>query len=217
MKSSKHFLDEIAYGAISLWQKRKLLLLALFLFSFSQYGFSQDTGKIPISGTVKDSSGAGMSNVTVTEKGTTNATTTSAEGAFSITVSGSKSTLVFTSVGHAPQELRVGNQTTISVSLEAANKDLSEVVVIGYGSRKKESLTGAISTITAKDFDRVHGGSTVSTGLAGKLPGVTFRMPDGRPGSSASIQIRNMGAPLFVIDGIQQDAGQFNNLAPNRY
>jgi TonB-linked SusC/RagA family outer membrane protein len=76
-------------------------------------------------------------------------------------------------------------------------------------------LTGAISSITAKDMDRVHGGSTVSSGLAGKLPGVTFKMPDGRPGASANIQIRNMGDPLYVIDGIQQDAGQFNNLAPN--
>jgi TonB-linked SusC/RagA family outer membrane protein len=61
----------------------------------------------------------------------------------------------------------------------------------------------------------VHGGSTVSSGLAGKIPGVTFRMPDGRPGASANIQIRNMGSPLYVIDGIQQDEGQFNNLAPN--
>jgi TonB-dependent SusC/RagA subfamily outer membrane receptor len=55
----------------------------------------------------------------------------------------------------------------------------------------------------------------VSTGLAGKIPGVTFRMSEGRPGASASIQIRNMGSPLYVIDGIQQDEGQFNNLAPN--
>jgi TonB-linked SusC/RagA family outer membrane protein len=57
--------------------------------------------------------------------------------------------------------------------------------------------------------------STVSAALAGKLPGVSFRMPDGRPGAGANIQIRNMGNPLYVIDGIQQDAGQFNNLAPN--
>ena len=101
------------------------------------------------------------------------------------------------------------------VALEQSKRELDEVVVIGYGSRKKESLTGAISSVTAKDLDRVHGGSTVSSGLAGKLPGVTFRMPDGRPGASANIQIRNMGNPLYVIDGIQQDAGQFNNLAPN--
>jgi TonB-dependent SusC/RagA subfamily outer membrane receptor len=76
-------------------------------------------------------------------------------------------------------------------------------------------LTGAISVITSKDIEKVHGGSTVSAGLAGKIPGVTFRMADGRPGASANIQIRNMGDPLYVIDGIQQDAGQFNNIAPN--
>ncbi|MEJ7828017.1 MAG: SusC/RagA family TonB-linked outer membrane protein, partial [Segetibacter sp.] len=98
---------------------------------------------------------------------------------------------------------------------ETKANNLNEVIVTGYGTQKKESLTGAISTVTAKDLDRVHGGSTVSSGLAGKLPGVSFRMPDGRPGASANIQIRNMGNPLYVIDGIQQDAGQFNNLAPN--
>lgn len=215
MKSSKHFLYEIAYGAISLWQKRKLLLLALFFFSFIYPVFSQHDGKISVSGIVKDSSGAGMPNVTVTERGGKNATTTSGDGAFTINVAGTKSVLIFSSVGYEPQELKVGDQTNITISLLAANKDLSEVVVIGYGSRKKESLTGAISTVTSKDLDRVHGGSTVSSGLAGKLPGVTFRMPDGRPGASANIQIRNMGNPLYVIDGIQQDAGQFNNIAPN--
>ncbi|HKO82035.1 MAG TPA: TonB-dependent receptor [Chitinophagaceae bacterium] len=215
MKSSKHFFYEIAYGAISLWRKRKLLVTLLLLFSVSQYGFSQDAGKTNVTGIVKDSSGNGMANVTVAEKGTKNAVTTTTDGAFTINVANAKSILVFTSVGFEKKEVQVGDQSNLNLSLEAENKDLSEVVVIGYGSRKKESLTGAISTITAKDFDRVHGGSTVSTGLAGKLPGVTFRMPDGRPGSSASIQIRNMGAPLFVIDGIQQDAGQFNNLAPN--
>src|SRR5690606_18909529 len=56
---------------------------------------------------------------------------------------------------------------------------------------------------------------TVSSGLAGKLPGVSFRMPDGRPGAAATVQIRNMGNPLFVIDGIQQEVQQFNNLNPS--
>ena len=169
MKSSKHFLYEIAHGAISLWQKRKLLLLALFFFSFIYPVFSQNDGKISVSGIVKDSSGAGMPNVTVTERGAKNATTTSVDGSFTINVAGTKSVLVFSSVGYEPQELKVGDQTNITISLLAANKDLSEVVVIGYGSRKKESLTGAISTVTSKDLDRVHGGSTVSSGLAGKF------------------------------------------------
>ncbi len=215
MKSPQHFLYEIAYAAIRLWQKRKLLLLALFFFSFLIPSFSQNTGSIGVTGTVRDSSGAGMPNVTVTERGTKNATTTTADGVFSINVASTKSVLVFSSVGYTQQEVQVGNLTNLTINLQAANRDLGEVVVVGYGTRKKESLTGAISSVTAKDLDRVHGGSTVSSGLAGKLPGVTFRMPDGRPGASATIQIRNMGTPLYVIDGIQQDQGQFNNLAPN--
>src|SRR5687768_4669868 len=161
MKSSKHFLYEIAYGAISLWRKRKLLLLASFLFSFLHPGFSQ-TEKINVTGTVKDSSGAGMANVTVSERGTNNATSTNVNGDFAITVAGARSVLVFTSVGFATREVQVGNQSSIGISMQSENKDLGEVVVIGYGTRKKESLTGAISTVTAKDLDRVHGGSTVS-------------------------------------------------------
>ena len=156
-----------------------------------------------------------MANVTVSEKGKRNATSTAADGTFTINVANTGAVLVFSFVGFTSQELRVGEQTNVSVTLQSSRTDLSEVVVIGYGSRRKESLTGAISTVTSKDLDRVHGGSTVSSGLAGKLPGVSFRMPDGRPGASANIQIRNMGNPLYVIDGIQQDAGQFNNIAPN--
>lgn len=192
------------------------LSLAVFLLLFSAGIISaQDAARVPVSGTVKDSSGAGMPGVTVTEKGTQNATVTNDNGSFALSVANARSVLVFSSVGFASQEVRVGNQSTLSVSLLSSNRDLSEVVVVGYGARRRESLTGAISTVTSKELDRVHGGSTVSTSLAGKIPGVSFRMADGRPGASANIQIRNMGSPLFVIDGIQQDAGQFNNLAPN--
>ena len=164
---------------------------------------------------VKDSVGAGLDQVTVTEKGTKNAVITNNGGTFSININGANAVLVFSSVGYINKELKVGDRKSITLSMDRDTKDLNEVIVIGYGSKRKESLTGAISTVTAKDLDRVHGGSTVSSGLAGKIPGVTFRMPDGRPGASANIQIRNMGAPLYVIDGIQQDEGQFNNLAPN--
>jgi TonB-dependent SusC/RagA subfamily outer membrane receptor len=85
---------------------------------------------------------------------------------------------------------------------------------VGYGVRKKESVTGAISGVTSEDMERVHS-STVSGALAGKLAGVSFRQTDGRPGSGANVQIRNMGEPLFVIDGFQKDVGTFNNLSAN--
>src|SRR5690625_6366112 len=89
---------------------------------------------------------------------------------------------------------------------------LDEAVVTGFGlSQKKESLTSAISVIGAEEISRSTA-STASGALVGKIAGVNFRMPDGRPGASTMIQIRNMGNPLYVIDGIQSDAGQFNNI-----
>lgn len=193
---------------------KRMLLLGFLLFSL-QSVFSQANGKIAITGTVVDSAGVGVPTVTITEKGTKNSTSTGNTGSFSLNIAGSGSVLVVTSVGYAPQEVRVGNQTSLTIKLQQTSQALGEVVVIGYGTQKKGSLTGSIATVTSKDLDRVHAGSTVSTGLAGKIPGVTFRMPDGRPGASANIQIRNMGRPLYVIDGIQQDEGQFNNISPN--
>jgi TonB-linked SusC/RagA family outer membrane protein len=188
--------------------------IALLLLFFSQPLFAQNDNKKAVNGFVRDSTGTGISGVTVLEKGTRNATSTGNDGSFTLNV-GNNAVLVFSSVGFLRSEVAVGDQTTIAMLLKADKSDLGEVVVIGYGARRKESLTGAISTVTSKDLDRVHAGATVSAGLAGKIPGVTFRMPDGRPGASANIQIRNMGNPLYVIDGIQQDAGQFNNIAPN--
>ncbi|WP_153796653.1 SusC/RagA family TonB-linked outer membrane protein [Foetidibacter luteolus] len=170
---------------------------------------------VGISGKVTDEKNEGLANVSIQEKGTSNGVVTNPDGTFSITVANSSAVLVFTYVGFVTQEVAVKNQTTVNVQLVSAASNLNDVVVIGYGTQKKGSVTSAISTVTSKDLDRVHGGSTVSSGLAGKIPGVTFRMPDGRPGASATIQIRNMGNPLYVIDGIQQDAGQFNNIAPN--
>jgi TonB-linked SusC/RagA family outer membrane protein len=192
------------------WLIASLLLLA----SFTQVN-AQQGSKISIAGTVTDSVGTGVPGVTVIEKGTNNATTTNSSGNFTISVAGTSAVLTVTSVGYVSQDVPVGSQTNIAVTLRRSGGDLGEVVVVGYGTQKRGSITGAISTVTSEDIGRVHGGSTVSTTLAGKIPGVTFRMGDGRPGASANIQIRNMGSPLFVIDGIQQDAGQFNNLAPN--
>jgi len=167
-----------------------------------------------ISGKVTGENGEGLPGVTVLIKGTTNGTATDASGNFSLSAPASGGTLVVSFVGYLTQELPIGNRTTINVALAPDAKALEEVVVVGYGTQRRESITGSVATVTSKDLERVHA-STVGATLAGKLPGVSFRMPDGRPGASANVQIRNMGNPLFVIDGIQQDAGQFNNLAPN--
>lgn len=186
-----------------------MLLLCFAVFSNT---YAQD--KI-VTGTVLGADKAPIEGVTVsTDKSKSNVLTND-KGVFTIRTTAADKTLTFLYVGMKETSIPLDGKNDYTVFLQSGNADLGEVVVIGYGTRKKESLTGAISTVTANDIGRVHGGSTVSTTLAGKLPGVTFRQADGRPGSSASIQIRNMGNPLFVIDGIQQDAGQFNNLAPN--
>ncbi|MEO5995848.1 MAG: TonB-dependent receptor [Chitinophagaceae bacterium] len=192
-------------------KKRKgtILMCTMAALILSMSVFGQST----IKGTLRSPSKEPLPGATITVKGTKKTVVTDVNGNFSLDAPVG-STLLITSVGFEDREVKV-TSSNIDAVLDQKNNALSEVVVTGYSAQKKESLTGAISTVTAKDLDRVHGGSTVSSGLAGKLPGVSFRMPDGRPGASATIQIRNMGNPLYVIDGIQQDAVQFNNLAPN--
>jgi TonB-linked SusC/RagA family outer membrane protein len=194
--------------------KQRLLASALSVIAALLLGITASAQQQPVKGTLRSTTNEPLPGATITVKGTNRSVVSDENGNFTIDAP-SGSTLVITNVGFQDREVRVSGSGDLAVSMESKDDALNEVVVTGYTAQRKGSLTGAISTITAKDLDRVHGGSTVSTGLAGKLPGVSFRMPDGRPGASANIQIRNMGNPLFVIDGIQQDAGQFNNLAPN--
>jgi TonB-linked SusC/RagA family outer membrane protein len=216
--SMKSFLQRIFGEFQKEKQKRQFIhLRTAFVFSFlilfSLMGKAQNTQVI--TGTVTDSSGkTPLLGVTVTANASKKSVVTKDNGEFSIPVTNADKKLTFSYVGMKTVTQTLNGESNFTISLIPDNTGLSEVVVIGYGTQKKESLTGAISTITSKDIDRVHAGSTVSTTLAGKLPGVTFRMPDGRPGAGANIQIRNMGTPLYVIDGIQEDEGQFNNLAP---
>jgi TonB-linked SusC/RagA family outer membrane protein len=212
---TKHALRGWVRSVPDVYQLKKCLLFLLLQIIISLPIWAQPHAGVALSGLIKDSTGAAVANATVLEKGTKNAVTTNLDGAFTIKVSGESAVLIVSSIGYAGTEITVGNQSFISILLQKLRQDLGEVVVVGYGTQKKASLIGAIAVVTDRDIGMVHGGSTVSTSLAGKLSGVSFRMSDGRPGASANIQVRNMGDALFVIDGIQQDAGQFNNLAPN--
>ena len=168
-----------------------------------------------VTGRVTDvASGEALPGVNVLVKGTMDGTITDAEGRYALSAEGGD-TLSFSYIGYTGQDVPINNRDVVDVTLAEDVQSLEEIVVTGYGTQKRESITGAISAIDSEEIGRVkNSGSTVSTGLAGKLPGVAFRQQDGRPGADANVQIRNMGNPLFVIDGIQQDQRQFNRLAP---
>lgn len=190
-----------------------IILLLLLLGSGHLPLYAQSS----ITGTVNSAKGEALPGVTVLVKGTNNGTTTDGDGKFTLNVPAEQTggILAVSFIGFLTQEVAINNRSTINISLEEDTKALEEVVVVGYGTQKRESITGAVAAVSSKDLSRVHA-ATVSGLLAGKIPGVAFRQAEGRPGAGAAIQIRNMGGnPLFVIDGVQKDAGHFNNLSPN--
>lgn len=163
-----------------------------------------------VTGIIKDATGEPVIGANVVVAGTTNGTISDIDGAFSLDVP-ADAKLEISYIGYVTQVLAVkGN--TLNVVLREDAQALDEVVITGFGmSQKKESLTSAISLIDSKDIAR-SSASTSSGALVGKIAGVNSRQTDGRPGASTGLQIRNMGDPLYVIDGIQTDAGQFNNI-----
>lgn len=193
-----------------------LLLFIFFLTSpiifakslLSEERIQEIKGKV-----IDEATGAAIEGATVNVKGKTHTVVTDINGEFSINVDEMKGTFIITHISFESIEMPFEGTGPFTIAMKSKSNLSEEVVVVGYGTQKRKNITGSVSTVNAEDISRVQGGSTLSTTLAGKLPGVTFRMADGRPGGSANIQIRNMGNPLYVIDGVQQNQGQFNNLA----
>lgn len=197
-------------------KEARLCLMLVFYFVAMHAVVAQDAGRRQVTGKITDETGSGIPGVTVVLKGTEIGAPSNADGEYTISVPEGQENgvLMFRFVGYTTQEVNIAGRSVVNVQLQPDAKSLQEVLVVGYGTRTKESITSAVSSVQAKDIEKVAA-STVSATLAGKLPGVAFRMAEGRPGSGAEIQVRNMGGnPLFVIDGIQQDQGQFNNISP---
>ena len=170
-------------------------------------------------GKVTDEKGQGLPGVSVVQKGTQIGTTTNESGEFRLRVTDQESVLVFSYVGYLSQEIRVGNQTRIEITLKPDNKILDEVVVVGYGTQTKASLTGAVSTVNGDAIAAIPS-TALSNSLAGRIPGATIINNSGFVGAPSSIQIRGLGTfngtePLFVIDGVIQPKAQFDVLDPN--
>lgn len=160
--------------------------------------------------------GQPLPGVNVVVKGTTIGTTTDINGAFTLNVPDGNAVLVFSFVGYQSQEVSLGGQKSVSVALVEETKQLEEVVVVGYGTRMKEELTGAVSTVSNKDM-KVSPSASVVTRMQGRVSGVTITTPN-TPGGEPTIRVRGIGTindpdPLYVIDGVPVGPG--NNLNPN--
>lgn len=178
-----------------------LVLFSSMLLSIAAMAQNAVTGKVT---DAKDGSPVG--GVTVSVKGTTAATQTAADGTFKINVP-NNATLVFTSVGFVTQQVAVAGKSTIEVSFVQANQQLNEVVVVAYGSRRRGDLTGSVTAITAKDFQKGNINSSEQL-LVGKVPGLEVTTGGGSAGGGSRIRIRSGASlnasndPLIVIDGV---------------
>lgn len=191
--------------------KRLLLFGAFICFS----AVSAQT----VSGTVTDSSGP-LPGASVVVKGTTNGTQTDFDGNFTIDNVDSSATLVFSYIGYSTQEIAVNGQGTINVILAEDASQLDEVVVVGYGTQKKSTITGSISKVTNETLDQIAV-SRVDDALIGQVSGVNIQATNAEAGGAPTITIRGVGSiaadsgPALVVDGIVVSSDFLGNLDMN--
>ncbi|WP_289006826.1 TonB-dependent receptor [uncultured Parabacteroides sp.] len=165
-----------------------------------------------ITGIVKDANGEPIIGANVVEKGTTNGTITDMEGRFSLNVA-SNATLIVSYIGYASTEVAVKEQSSVNVILKEDSEALEEVVVVGYGTQKKSTLTGAVSSVKSEQLT-VSPVGNVTNSLTGKLPGLITKQTSGLPGSDAAkLSIRGFGDALVIVDGVE---GSMSNLDANQ-
>lgn len=167
-----------------------------------------------IRGSVQNEINEPLSGVTIQVKGTSHGTVSAADGQFTIQVGKLTDTLVIRYVGYEDQMRPLHNRTAINIQLRAKPSSLEELVVVGYGTQKKENLTTAVTQITAKELD-TRPLPNVASALQGLLPGLNIQSNTGNPGDNPDINIRgfnslNGGGPLILIDGIVGDIDKVN-------
>lgn len=178
-----------------------LVFLTVLLVSFNLQAQNQ---KVQISGTINDEQGEPLIGANVVEKGTTNGTLTDIDGKFNLSVT-SSATIQITYVGYTSQEFPLAGKTSFNIVLKEDSQILEDVVVVGYGVQKKVTLTGAVSAINSSEIMTTKNENAQNM-LTGKIPGVRVVQKSSEPGSfNNSFDIRGMGNPLVVIDGVPRD------------
>lgn len=189
---------------------RKVLLLGLTFLLSCAVAFAQDR---VITGTVTSvEDNMGVPGATVLVKGTTIGTATDLDGKYSISVPAGSNVLVFTFVGLSPQEVTIGNQSTINVAMQPDVQALSEFVITSYGDQSKREITGAISSVKGEVFANLPMQS-FDRAMQGRIAGVQVTSTSGQPGGALNVRIRGVGSinagndPLYIVDGVQLGGG----------
>ena len=187
----------------------KLFVFCLLSILFSVYAQAQD---VTVNGKVYDENGLPIPGVSILIKGTSKAVATDFDGNYQISVD-AKATLEFSYVGYTTTKELINGRTKIDVTLKPSTESLQEVVVVGYGTQKKSVVTGAISSVKAKDLEKVPNGR-IEQALQGRVSGVTIAASSGQPGSASTIRVRGVTTfgeggnnPLWVVDGVVVDGG----------
>ncbi|MAX23672.1 MAG: SusC/RagA family TonB-linked outer membrane protein [Phycisphaeraceae bacterium] len=165
-----------------------------------------------VSGMVTDENGEPLPGATILEKGTTNGTTTDIEGNFKMNYTqGAMLSISF--VGYETQEVSVSGRSVINIQMGVDENQLEEIVVVGYGGKKKSDITGSVASVINEDLVKAPIANVTGT-LSGRLPGLISLQPNGQPGADdTQLSIRGFGQALIIVDGVQTD---FNNIDPNQ-
>jgi TonB-dependent starch-binding outer membrane protein SusC len=163
-----------------------------------------------ISGKITDEKGAPIPNASVVIKGTNTGTTTDASGNFQLSVPSTAKALIISAVGMTPEDVALNNRTSIDVTLRLNERDMQEVVVVGYQQRRKRDEAGAISSVRGADIENLPNPS-LDKALQGRAAGVVVQANNGIPGGAINVRIRGTGSfqagtqPLYIVDGVQMN------------
>jgi TonB-linked SusC/RagA family outer membrane protein len=199
--------------------KLKLCTFYFFLSGCFLHAAAQQTvsGKV-----VSEEDGQGMPGINIVVKGTSTGTVTDASGLYRLAITTENPTLVYSFIGYATQEIKVGERSVVDVVMKTDDKQLEEVVITGYREENRKSLPGAVAVVKS---DKLQNSAIASFDqiLQGRVPGMLVSGGSGQPGSSATVIIRGIkslsgsNAPLYVLDGVPIAAGVFNTLNPNDF
>jgi TonB-linked SusC/RagA family outer membrane protein len=179
---------------------------------------SEPPPPVVVTGKVTGELGDVLSGATISEKGTSNTVATNETGSFTITVTERNAVLVFSYIGYGTKEVIVGNQSSILVSLAQLNDNLSDVVVVGYGTAKRKDLTGSVASVNSAKIKEMAV-TRLDQALIGKIAGVQVKPVSGEPGAAPQVRVRGIGSisaggtPLYVVDGFPMS--NIENINPN--